>query len=94
MARLGGDDLDETGGTDLSPSARRLLEVSMNEEDPLLAKKRIEKRISNRNVGRHTKDSARGSSREKKEAVATDIFKPWDDKPDVTLSVNDNKAGQ
>ena len=57
LARLDSDAGDGSGGGDLSPSARRLLEVSMNEEDPLLAKKRIEKRISNRNVARYNKES-------------------------------------
>ena len=94
MARLGSDEVGEAGGGDLSPSARRLLEVSMNEEDPLLAKKRIEKRISNRNVTRYAKDSSNPSSRGKQEGKGTDIFKPWDDKPDVTLSVNNPKSSQ
>ena len=85
VARLDGDDAAEAISP-LSPSARKLLEVSMHDEDPLLAKKRIERRISNRNVIRH-KDSVTGES-QKKEEKSSDIFKPWDDKPDVTLSVN------
>ena len=68
MARLNSD---ETGGGDLreqesreqelieclSPTAEALLEVSMKEEDPLIAQKRIQKRISDRNVTRYSKDS-------------------------------------
>ena len=83
VARLPSDDGDNYDGVDLSPSARRLLEVS---EDPLVAKKRIEKRISTRNATRYNKES--GPNQQKKEGIGADIFKPWDDKPDVTLSVN------
>lgn len=58
----------------------------MDGEDPLLTKKRVEKRYSNRIESRYSKEETNSKKRELK--PGDEIFKPWDDKPDVALAVN------
>ena len=76
----------------MSPTAIKLLEVSMNEEDPVIAKKRIDRRISNRNINRfHQNQNNVGTGQQHPKEKGNDMFRPWDDKPDVTLSMQNKK---
>ena len=59
----------------------------MEGEDPLITKKRVEKRYSNIIESRYSKEDA-SQKQHAEPKQATEIFKPWDDKPDVALAVN------